>query len=382
MRCRFLLGLLFTGVRVFAADAPLVFVQNSPGRFEVAAADATLAHGVASATEELWRVLAVPLALPELFSSPIFVRIVQGANETTGESAAFRVTVEIGGIVSIRLRADAAGTPAMRHALVQGLLMRIAVAHHGAEPRVTSPLWLEHACLEWWRTRTNAAQFDAVKQETARLAVPRLESLLLWRHGSGAPRESIVGSLWLMSFLLVESGPGREWPAYLVRVLGGDDPLVALATSYPERFNGAEERELWWQTGWHHARRIRSLPALEAAESRVQLAALSRFVFAGATDDADAVVPLRTVMARASELVVAAEITRRSAELARLIPTLHPFYRNAGLALGEVFAARAAAAKRLDVVCAAFEQDWRDATELESATSAALDRLEAHGKLP
>jgi hypothetical protein len=185
-----------------------------------------------------------------------------------------------------------------------------------------------------------------------------------------------------MSFLLAESGPGREWPAYLVRMLGGDDPLVALAASYPERFNGAEERELWWQTGWHHARRIRTLPASDAAESRVQLAALSRFVFAGATDDADAAVPLRTVMARASEFVVAAEITRRATELARLIPTLHSFYRNAGLALSEVFAARTAPAKRLDVVCSAFEQDWRDATELESATSTALDRLESRGKLP
>jgi hypothetical protein len=373
---------VFTAAKLFAADAPLIFVQNSPGRFEVAAADATLAHGVATATEELWRVLAVPLALPAAFSSPIFVRIVSSGGEATGDNGAFRVTVEIGGIVSIRLRAEAAGMPAMRHALVQGLLMRIAVAHHGSEPRVTSPLWLEHACVEWWRTRTNAAQFDAVKQETARLAVPRLESLLLWRHGSGEPNEMIVGSLWLMGFLQAESGPGREWPNYLVQVLGGDDPLVALAASYPERFNGAEERELWWQTGWHHVRRIRSLPASEAADSRAQLAALTRFVFAGWSDDADVVAPLRTVMARASELVVAAEITRRSAELARLVPTLHPFYRNAGLALSEVFAARAASARQLDVVCAAFEQDWRDATELESATAAALDRMEARGKSP
>ena len=54
--------------------------------------------------------------------------------------------------------------------------------------------------------------------------------------------------------------------------------------------------------------------------------------------------------------------------LNRVVPALHPFYRNAGLSLAEVFARRASAE--------AFERDWRDATELDAATSAALDALE------
>ena len=87
-------------------------------------------------------------------------------------------------------------------------------------------------------------------------------------------------------------------------------------------------------------------------------------------------VPLRELLARAREPVVDAELTRRSAELAKLISTLHPFYRNAGLSLNEAFAARNAAASKQERACATFDQDWRDAVELESITHQALDALE------
>jgi hypothetical protein len=298
------------------------------------------------------------------------------------DNAAFRVTVEVGGIVSLRLRADLATQRVVRHALVQGLLMRIAVARHGAEARLTSPLWLEHACVGWWETRVEAARLDALKQETARQGPPSIEALLMWRHGGVEPRTSSAAAIWLLGFLQGESGRAREWPTFLPRLLGGDDPLIALVESYPGRFASAEERELWWRTGYHHVRAVRTLPALDAPDSRAQLAALTRFVFAGTSDEADVVVPLRSLMARASEAIVTAELTRRANELTKLAPTLHPFYRNAGLSLGEVLAARAVERRKLDALCAAFEQDWRDATEIEAATTAALDRLEGTAMRP
>jgi hypothetical protein len=55
---------------------------------------------------------------------------------------------------------------------------------------------------------------------------------------------------------------------------------------------------------------------------------------------------------------------------------LHPFYRNAGLALQEALAARTTPAGKRERASAAFEQDWRDAVELETATRQALDALE------
>lgn len=361
---------------VSAADPVPVMVRSAAGRFEIAASDSTVAHAVVAQAEDAWRVLATPLALPEAFVSPVFFRIVASLAGPAETGAAFQVIVESGGVVSVRLRADAATIPQVRRAIVQGLLMRLAVAHHGVNQRLRAPLWLEEACLGWWQTRAEAAQLDALRHASAHLSPPPLGEMLRLERGSAVPPEFTAASVWLLTFFQAESGRSREWSALLQRLLAGDDPEAAVEANFPGRFTTPEEREFWWKTGWHHAVRTRGLPALDAAESRMHLRALARFVFAAARENADEVLALRAVMARAAEPVAAEKISRRAAELGRLVTLLHPFYRNAGLSLGEVFAARTAKPERRDAACEVFERDWRDAVELNEASSAALDALE------
>jgi hypothetical protein len=62
--------------------------------------------------------------------------------------------------------------------------------------------------------------------------------------------------------------------------------------------------------------------------------------------------------------------------LNRLVAALHPFFRNAGLSLVEALNAKAASPAKRTELAQAVRQDWRDATELEAATTAALDALE------
>lgn len=351
-----------------AAEAVPVMVQTAPGRFEFSAVDSAVAHGLAAQAEEAWRGLAAPLDLPPDFPTPIYVRAVAGAAEP------FAVTAETGGIVSVRIDAHATAAQ-QRRAIAQGLLLRLAVARHGLNERLAVPRWLEEACAGWWRTRADAAQLDALKQASERRAPPALAALLRWRHGGEPPPELSAAAVWLLTALQNDSGRAREWPSFLSRLLRGDDPEAALAECYAGRF-AAEDRELWWQVGWHHAVRARTLPALSAGESRGQLRGLIRFVFAGHGADEDVVLPLSAVIARGTEPIVEPELARRAGELARVIPLLHPFYRNAGLSLAEALAARAAKAPRRDAACEAFAQDWRDAQELEAAATAALDALE------
>ena len=366
---------VFAGLaRAEAADATPVLFQSAPGRFEVAATDAAAAQGVVTLAGEAWAMLAAPLALPERFSSPIFVRLVPAAD--WGDPAAFRVIVEAGGVVSLRLRwGEESADKFVRRALVQALLMRLAVALHGVNEKLTVPLWLEHACVGWWRTHAEAAQLDALKQETARLAAPPLGPLLAWPRGQPEPRAQEVGAVWLLTFLQSESGKAGEWHAMLGGLLGGESPDAAVAANFPGRFLNESERELWWQTGWHQLRRANTLPTLEAAQSRMLLADAARFVFAQ-DDGTDVVTPLRTVLEHAREPLVDLELARRAAELGRLAGALHPFYRNAGISLTTALGTRTDVAATREGVCAAFEQDWRDATELAAATKAALDRLE------
>lgn len=352
--------------------APVLF-QSGRGRFEIASIDVVAGRTVTGLAEDAWRFLAGPLGLPDAFSSPVMVRLVpQG--ETSG-LAPFHTVVEAGGIVSVMIDwGDRTQESFVQRALVQALLLRLAVAHHGVNERLAAPLWLEHGCVGWWQTRADAARFDALKQESVRLVPPGLTELLEWRRGMAEPRARVAGSVWLLTFLQSESGRAGVWPGVLKRLLSGDEPTSVVTAAFAPHFADGGDRELWWRTGWHQLRRVRSLPMPEAAESRTELAVLARFVFA--RDETDEVLPLQTILAHAGEPIVEAELKHRAAELRRLLSSLHPFYRNAGLSLAEVLDAGRLKPKQQAARVAAFDQDWRDAMELEAETTAALDALE------
>lgn len=368
-------ALLACAASLRGANPTPTVATSGPGRFEIAAIDASITHAVAALADEAWRALAAPLALPEAFPSPVFVRVLTEP-DAPAMAAAFHAAVEPGGVVSLRIRWSAAPAPVLRRALVQALLLRLAVARHGAGSALAVPLWLEHGCVGLWQARGDGAQLDALKHEAARLRPPPLAALLRWERGGDEPREWQVGAAWLVHVLQAEAGPDRAWPGLLSRVLGGEPAEQALGVALAGAFSDDNDRELWWQTAWHQAVRARTLPALDAADSRGRLAALARFVFAAGAGEADVVVPLGDVLARAREPIVAAELVRRAAELGRLVPALHPFYRNAGLSLAAAMAARGNSEAMRAGLVAVFEADWRDATELEAASSAALDALE------
>jgi hypothetical protein len=357
-----------------AAVAPLpVLFQSAPGRFEVAAVDAMGAQRVVGLAEEAWRLLAGPLILPESFPSPVFVRLVPA--QDWREGGPFRVIVEAGGVVSVRVRwEEAVPENIVQRALVQGLLMRQAVARHGVHERLAAPLWLEHACAGWWLTRAEPAQLDALKQASERRTPPSLKDLLAWQRGATEPPELSEGAVWLLTLLVGENTRAGEWPALLHRLLGGENPDTALATTFSGRFADESQRELWWMTAWHHLCRARVLPGWEAADSRAELRDLARFVFA--RDGVDVVVPLAEVLSQASEAAVDAERKRRAAVLNHILPSLHPFYRNAALSLAEAVGARGINPEKGAALVAAFENDWRDATDLDAASTRALDAWE------
>lgn len=372
VRAACLLGavLLQGGAAVGAAEeATPVLVQSAPGRFEIAARDPSAAHGVATLAEETWRLLEGPFGLPQGFASPVFVRLIEERR-----SPLFMVEAEPGGIVSLRIRWVRGEEPpprTVREALVSGLIVRRAVAAHGAMARAGVPAWLSLGAAGWCETRADPAYADAVKYRSERSAVPELAQVL---SATAAPEALELGSLWLFTLLQAETTRAAEWPAFLAKISQGEPSEKALDEIYPGRFESPEDRELWWQTGWHQLRRVRTLPGLDALESRLELAALARFVFA--PGESDRVTPLRAILDPRRNVIVGVELRRRSAELARLLPLLHPFYRNAGLSLSTAFESVGLSPIRRDEACAQFDADWADAVALETASRAALDALE------
>lgn len=358
-----------------------VLAASLAGRFEVASMDAAVAHRVAAAAEEGWRVLAGPLGLPPAFPSPVFVRVVPAG--TPGAAETHEVAVEPGGLVTLWLGARAQEGPALRRALVDALLHRLGVALHGVTvPPVVAP-WLVLGAAGWWETRVDGARLDALREASRRRPPPALVSLLDGARDPAGFEGDAAGATWWFTFLLAESSRGAEWPRLLGRLLAGGDPQAMLAQAYVGRFGGPDERELWWQTGWHHHLRQRVLPGLEAEEARDLLAALARFVFAD-EGGGDRLVPLTEVLARRTEPLVAAELARRGADLGRSAAGMHPFYRNAALTLAEAFALPAGveADRRRSALGAQWERDWADGLALEAATREVLDRWEGRSRAP
>ncbi len=367
-----LVSLVGMALPICGAEPVPVNVRTAPGRFDISAVDATLAHAVSTVAEETWRHLAGVLPLPQGFSSPLFVRV--GVGETG--SPAFTAQSEPGGIVSIWINASVVTRPAIvRRALARGLLLRLGVAWYGADAVRAIPPWLELGCALWVDTRELPARLDAIKDRTRSLTPPALVVLLNENREVARGAEYEVSALWLLTFLQAEALEGREWGLFLRGVLHGTPADEVLTAAFPGRFANVRERELWWQTGWHHWSRMSALPMLGSQESAREIERLARFVFA--PDHEDVVVPLHTVVEHAADVIVAGEFERRGQELQRLIPVLHPYYRNAGLSLLEVFEKGGAVpGQRRAAMVVAFEEDWRDGVTIEAAAKAALDALE------
>jgi len=375
VNCILWLALGLLAVLPLRGAAP-VLAASLAGRFEVASMDAAVAHRVAAAAEEGWRVLAAPLGLPPAFPSPVFVRVVPAG--TPGAPATHDVAVETGGLVTLWLGPRAQEGRALRVALVDALLHRLGVALHGATMQPVVASWLVLGATGWWETRVNGARLDALREASRRRSPPEIVRLLDGPPGASGSGGDDAGAMWLFTFLLAESGRGAEWPRLLARLLAGGDPQAMLAQAYVGRFGGPDERELWWQTGWQYHVRQRVLPGLEAEEAREFLASLARFVFADEAG-ADRLVPFSEVLARRTEPWVAAELARRGADLGRSVAAMHPFYRNAALTLAEAFALGVGpeADRRREVLVAQWERDWADGRTLEAATSEVLDRWES-----
>jgi len=369
-RCGWGVALMFWANAWLYAASP-VLSQTGPGQFEIASLDSGAAQRVRDEAEAAWRWLALPLDLPVAgFSSPIFVRLIPA--ESWSEPLPFRVVAEPGGVVSLRLRwSELTPVVEVRRALVQALLVRISVAVHGVNANLAIPSWLQHGCVEFWRIRAEPAQADALQQESATLAPPSLVAVLQGECSGVESRQLQVGAIWLFIWLQAESGSAGEWALYRSRLLAGADPEVALAECFSARYADALERELWWQTGWHHLRRARTQPQLGSMEARAALTDLTRFVFN--VGEADVVVSMRSILSRREEPVVKAALAERSSELQRLLSALHPFYLNAGLALSDCFVPTLKA-QDLELKVSEFEREWDDALDLEMTTRAALDQ--------
>jgi len=356
-------------------DAPLVFYTGD-GQFEIIATEAPAAQQALILANSVWRSLAKPLGLPAAgFSSAVAVRLVPAKDWT--DPAFFTVVAEPGGLVGVRICwSDKIDARIMRRALVQAVILRQAVAWHGAKQGLTVPLWLEQACTAQGEVRDRPAMFDAMQQESAQLTPPPLEELLKWERGQAEERGRVLASYWLFQYLQAESGDAPRWGRWVRAVLGGADPMKALRDNYGAAWKDETSRELWWQVGFHDERLTSTVPLMSMEETRNWLADRCRWL--AIKDGREQVLALDDLWTLRKTPWIKNGMEERSQQLQNLLPRLHPFYKNAAISMGRMYqAAGKGAEEEFKAAKQALSQDAIDGRELENATGAALDELEA-----
>jgi hypothetical protein len=360
------------------SEAPLVFYTGS-GQFEIIAVKPQAAQDTLILANSVWRSLARPIGLPaEGFSSAVAVRLVPEANWT--EPAIFNVVAEPGGLVGVRICwGDKTDARIIRRALVQAVLLRQAVALHGTAQRLTVPLWLEQACVALGEGRDRPAMLDAMRQESAQLAPPPLETLLRWERGEPEERGRVLAAFWLFQHLQAESGDTPRWSRWLRALLGGADPVQAIQEIYGGAWKDPAARELWWRTGFYDVRTSSTLPLMSMLETRDWLADRCRWL--AVKNGREQVLSFDDLWAERKEPWVKTGMTERAQQIENQLLRLHPFYRNAAISLGRMYqAAVKGAEEEFKAAKQAVSQDAKDGQELEAAATESLDALEAKSR--
>ncbi len=345
---------------------------TAPGQFEVIVAEVADAQPMLALGRSVWGALSAPLGLPaDGFTSPVSVRLVP--EKDWDLPAVFTVTVEPAGLVSVRVRWSKAVDPVVvRRALVQGVILRQAVAWHAVGPRLTVPLWLEQACTAWSMVREQPSMMDSFQQESARVVAPPLRAVLLWERGAVESRGWELASLWLFLQLQSEPGPASQWGGWVRGVVGGAASYETLPRAYAGLWPDALAMELWWQTGFHHQRRTRALPVMTIDASRAWLQDRSRWL--AGREGREVVLDLAELRDLRNEAWVKAELTERLKQTRSVLGVIHPYYANAALSMGRVYEAAGKGREgEFTTALAEFRRDAIDGRELEDTVGEILD---------
>jgi hypothetical protein len=382
-RCWLVTGLLaLSGVMIVGAqEAPVVVKKaeavprvfyTAPGQFEVIVTEVADAQQLLALGRSVWGALSVPLGLPaEGFSSPVSVRLVPAKDWNV--PAIFTVTVEPAGLVNVRVCWSPEVDPVVvRRALVQGVILRQAVAWHAVGPQLTVPLWLEHACTEWSIVKEQPAMLDSFQQEAIGLDAPPLRALLQWERGTVESRGWELASLWLFMQLQAEQGPLSQWGGWVRGMVGGVAPYDSLPRSYAGLWTDAMSLELWWHTAFQYQRRMRALPVMTAEASREWMQDRSRWL--AGRGGREVALGLDELLGLRKEAWVNTELKVRLGQTRVILGVIHPYYANAALSMGKLYeSALKGDAKIFEAALTEFKRDAIDGRELEDTVGAILD---------
>jgi len=192
-----------------------------------------------------------------------------------------------------------------------------------------------------------------------------------------------TNAYWLMLFLEREGRARGQLQNFLIRVLRGEPPLVALNATYGEHLRSSAEAQLWWLVGVKEMIGGAGSPMSSMADSRAKVRSLSRFAFK--TEAEWVRLFAEDLWEYRASASLQDEVRHRVAVVRMEMASMHPFYHNVLLSLERLFEAVLAADEAAyEEAVRAVRHDLRTGDELTEDTNVILTDLDdelAAGKM-
>lgn len=345
------------------------------GSFEVTGPDVLSAHYVAAVGDLLTQRLSRVLPAPGRATQPVAVDLLPEEDERASAMAPFGTRLYRGGQVVVTIVWGEATTRAtVERALAQAYLSYLSGAYSGG--RIHVPLWLELASQHLARVQAVPAHSQALAARIDRNRPPRLEEIFALDRAEPVGEDMDAYAYWLLRFLSRESRNRVEVQNFLIRLLRGEEAMLALRAAFGDRLRTAEEARLWWLVGLGEIVGNPRSPILPAPDSRRRVGELARLTFA--VEGGEERLFPEDLWEKRESPALRRELRRRLRVVQLELDTIHPFYHNALLSMGRVWQAvlaEAEAEEEYEEAVLAFQHDTRAGEELWEDVSGILDDL-------
>ena len=323
-------------------SAPTEIPESQPvgaraGDFEILGPDFTGVRQMSAIADALLNRMRRSVPSATLTGGPvIFVSL--NAPDNHPHEAPFVISAHADGQVTCHVRWDERLTRGLaERALAQALFTRLSVMQTGGRS-VHVPLWVEMAALHLTRNQgisTHTLHLRDVLRETR---IWRIEEILTQERGVEFGLDFEANAFWLFLFLEREGRERGLLDNFLVRLSRGQAPGSALSAVYGGRFLHSDEIEMWWMVGVHDLIEQPRSPVLPADRSLRRLEALAMVTVkpGGEGERRLTVADLWAARERGS---LQRELERRLILMGIESDSIHPFFHNGHLSLGQAFQA-------------------------------------------
>lgn len=355
---------------------PELSILETPYVF-VVAGDYASAHYVEQLAEALERLVRRYLPLPEAFSPPLRIQLLEPGMAPFTEPYRLSVNEAREVVVSVRWH-EQTDFSLLCQGMTQGFMTSWALSQYGLEGAGRTPPWLPLALGVELEVMLHPRYQDHLREQSQALPTYSLEELTAEKAFEWDELAALrLDAYWLFELLKADSLNPRHLSGLLQDILSGTPTLESM-----ERFlrlrQRFEDRELWWAVRVQAFARAWSGALYSTAESTLLLERLETLGID--LEGKEVVLKPHDIFPYRNLPATRAAVMWRLREIKFELNRVNPVYFNAFHSLGQLYEGLLdPKAERFEFLEIQYAEDKDWAQTVATQVEAGLDRVEAEG---